>query len=92
MQTGLVRVQTGPICAPTGPGCAHMQAGRATTDLGRAQTHATHAQMDPKSQKTLEGHISVKTCPNRAFEVFFGIYRKFRCQKHLKRPIRPSFE
>ena len=40
------------------------QAGRATTGPGRAQTGS-------KTQKTLEGHISLKTCPNRAFEVFF---------------------
>ena len=60
--------------------------------LGRAQTGPGRAQMGPKSQKTLEGHISLRTCPNRAFEVFFGIYKKSRCQKHLKRPIRTSFE
>ena len=30
-----------------------------------------HAQTGPKSQKTLEGHISLKTCSDLAFEVFF---------------------
>ena len=40
---------------------------------GRAQMGTGHVQTTPKTQKTLEGHISPKTCPNRTFEVFFGI-------------------
>ena len=64
---------------------ATTQAGRATTGLGRAQT-------GPKSQKTLEGYISLKTCPNWAFEAFFGIYRKCRCHETPQRPIWTSFE
>ena len=64
---------------------ATTQAGRATTGPGRAQT-------GPKSQKTLEGHISLKTCPNRAFEVFLASTGNVDAKKHLKRPIRTSFE
>ena len=53
---------------------ATTQAGRATTGPGRAQTGRGHAWTGPKSQETLEGHISLTSCRNRAFEVFFGIY------------------
>ena len=63
---------------------ASTQAGLATTGPGRTQT-------GPKSQKTLEGHISLKTCPNRAFEVYFGIYRKCRCQKTPQTPDSDKF-
>ena len=56
----------------------------ATTQAGRAQT-------GPKSQKNLEGHISLITCPNRSFEVFFGIYRKCRCQKTPQTPDSDKF-
>ena len=64
--------------------CATTQAGRGTTGPGRAQT-------GPKNQKTLEGHISLKTCPKRAFEVFFGIYKKCRCQKTPQTPDSDKF-
>ena len=67
-----------------GSRCATMQAGRTTTGPGRAQT-------GPKSQKNLEGHISLKTCPNQAFEVFFGIYKKCRCQKTPQTPNSDKF-
>ena len=85
------RSQISPIRAQT-------QAGRATTGPGRVQAHAGNAQMGPgrvqtrpKSQKTLEGHISLKTCPNWAFEVFFGIYRKCRFQKTPQTPDSAKF-
>ena len=74
-----------------GLGRTQMQAGRATTGPGRAQTQAGHAQMRPKSQKTLEGHISLTTCSNRAFEVFFGIYRKCRFQETPQTPNLAKF-
>ena len=45
---------------------------RATTQAGRVTTRPGRAQTGLKSQKTLEGHISLKTCPNRAFEVFLA--------------------
>ena len=61
-----------------------MQAGPVTTGPGRAQ-------MDSKSQKTLEGHISLTTCPNWAFEVFFGIYRKCRFQETPQTPNLAKF-
>ena len=54
---------------------------------GRAQTHAGRAQTCPKSQKTLEGHISLKTCLNRAFEVFSASTFPVDAKKHLKCPI-----
>ena len=83
----------GSCLATTGPGCAQTQAGHATTGPSRAQTHPGHAQTvpgraqtGPKSQKPLEGHISLTTCPNRAFEVFFGIYRKYRFQETSQMP------
>ena len=65
--------------------------GRAHTGPVRAQTGPGCGRMGPKSQKTLEGHISLKTCPNRAFEVFFGIYRKCRCQKTPQTPDSDKF-
>ena len=46
----------------------------------------------PKSQKNLEGHISLKTCPNWAFEEFLASIGNVDAKKHLKRPIRTSFE
>ena len=55
-----------------------------TTGPGRAQT-------GPKSQKTLEGHISLKTCLNQGFEVFFGIYISCRCQKTPQTPDLDKF-
>ena len=58
---------------------------------GRAQTEAGRPQTGPKSQRTLDGHISLKTCPNQAFEVFFGIYRKCRCQKTPQTPDSDTF-
>ena len=67
------------------------QAGRTTTGPGCATRGLGGAQTGPKSQKTLEGHISLKTCPNRAFEVFFGIYRKCRCQKTPQTPDLDKF-
>ena len=45
---------------------------RATTQAGRATTGPGRAQTGTKSQKTLEGHISLETCPNRTFEVFLA--------------------
>ena len=84
-QTGMGRVQTRTYRAQTGMY-------RTQTGTGRAQTHAGRVEMAPKSQKTLEGYISLKTCPNWAFEVFFGIYGKYRCHKHLKCPIWIRFE
>ena len=45
--------------------------GRAQMRTSRAQMLLGHVQTAPKTHKTLEGHISLKTCPNRAFEVFF---------------------
>ena len=72
-QNSCGRAQMGPIRMQTGPVRVQTQAGRAQMGLGRAQTHANRAQTGPKSQKTLQGHISLTTCPNRAFEVFFGI-------------------
>ena len=65
-QNSCGRAQTGPVRAQTGP--VHTQTGPICAQTG------------PKSQKTLEGHILLRTCPNWAFEVFFGIYRKSRCQ------------
>ena len=67
------------------------QAGRATTQARRATMGPGRAQISPKSQKTLEGHISLKTCPNRAFEVFFGIYWKCRFQKTPQTPYSDKF-
>ena len=64
---------------------------RATTQAGRAMTGPGRALTGPKSQKTLEGHISLKTCPNRAFEVFFGIYRKYRCHQTPQTPDSDKF-
>ena len=78
------RTTTHASRATTQVGRATTQAGRATMGLGRAQT-------GPISQKTLEGHISLKTCPNRAFEVFFGIYKKCRCQKTPQTPDSDKF-
>ena len=46
--------------------------GRAQTGPAHVQTHAGHAQTALESQKTLEGHISLETCPNWAFEVFLA--------------------
>ena len=65
--------------------------GREQMGPGRAQMHAGRAQMAPESQKNLEGHISLKTCPNWAFEVFFGIYKKCRCQKTPQMPDSDKF-
>jgi hypothetical protein len=31
----------------------------------------------------LGGHNFLKQCPKEAYEVFFNIYRKHRCQKYL---------
>ena len=59
---------------------------------GRATTGPCCAHTGPKSQKTLEGHISLKTCPNRAFEVFLASTFPVDAKKHLKRPIWTSFE
>ena len=59
---------------------------RATTGPGRVQTGPGRAWTSPKSQETLEGHISLTTCPNRAFEVFFGIYQKCRFQETPQTP------
>ena len=67
MQIGTSRAQTGM--------------GRMQTGTGRMYTLAGRTQTAPKTQEILDGHISLKTCQNRAFEVFFGIYKKFRCQK-----------
>ena len=67
-----------------GPGRVQTQAGRATIGPGRMQT-------GPKSHKTLEGHISLTTCPNRAFEVFFGIYWKCRFQESPQTPDLAKF-
>ena len=74
----------GSCRATTGPGRAQTQAGRTTTGAGRVQT-------GPKSQKTLEGHISLTTCPNRAFEVFFGIYWNCRFQETPQTPNLAKF-
>ena len=65
--------------------------GHAQTHAGRAQTHDDCAQTGPKSPKTLEGHISLKTCSNLAFEVLFGIYKKCRCQKTPQTPNSDKF-
>ena len=46
---------------------------RATTKASHATTGPGCATTGPKSQETLEGHISLTACRNRAFEVFFGI-------------------
>ena len=43
------------------PSRAQMLPSRAQMLLGRAQMHAGRAQTAPKCQKTLEGHISLKT-------------------------------
>ena len=58
----------------------------------RAHTHAGRVQTGPESHKTLEGHISLKTCPNWAFEMFLASKFPVDAKKHLKRPIRISFE
>ena len=58
---------------------------RTTTGPGRVQ-------MGPKTQKTLEGHISLKTYPNRVFEVFLASTFPVDAKKHFKHPIRTSFE
>ena len=42
-------------------------------------------------QKTSRGHISLKTCPNGAFEVLFGIYICYRCQKTPQTPDLDKF-
>ena len=60
-------------------------------EIGRTQTGSGRTKTGSKSQKTLEGHISLKTCSNQAFEVFFGIYRKFRCQKTPQTPNLDKF-
>ena len=65
--------------------------GRAWMEMGHAQMGTYRAQTDPKSQKTLEGHISLKTCPNLVFEVFFGIYISCRCQKTPQLPNLDKF-
>ena len=44
---------------------------RSQNSCGRVQTGPGRTQTGPKKQKTLEGHISLKTCPNWAFEAFF---------------------
>ena len=62
--------------------------------------HASACEQDPsapahmsfETQKTSGGHISLKSCPNWEFEVFFGIYRKCRCQKYIKCSIWISFD
>ena len=56
-----------------------------------SQNSCGRAQAGPKSQRTLDGHISLKTCPNQAFEGFFGIYRKCRCQKTPQTPDSDTF-
>ena len=65
--------------------------GRAQTGPVCAQTGPGRAETGPKNQKTLEDHISLKACPNRAFEVFFGIYKKCRCQKTPQTPDSDKF-
>ena len=70
----------------------HGGTSHATTHAGRATTGPGCAQTGPKSHKTLEGHISLKTCPNLAFEVFLASTGNIDAKKHLKCPIRTSFE
>ena len=55
-----------------GPGRAQMQVGCTQTHAGHAQMDLGRAQTGPKSHKTIEGHISLKNCPNQAFEVFLA--------------------
>ena len=55
------------------------------------QTLHGRAETAPITQKTLEGHISLKNCPNWAFEVFFGIYGKCKCQKTPQTPDLDKF-
>ena len=64
---------------------------RSQNSCERAQTGPGRAWRGPKSQKNLEGHISLKTCPNWAFEVFFGIYTKSKCQKTPQTPDLDKF-
>ena len=64
---------------------------RATTQAGRATTGPGRPQTGTKSQKTLEDHISLETCPNWTSEVFFGIYKKCRCQKTPQMPNLDKF-
>ena len=49
------------------------------------------AHMSFKTQIIAGGHISLKIRPSRAFEVFFGIYRKCRCQKTPQTPNSDKF-
>ena len=91
-QNSCGRAQMGPVHTQTGP--------------VRVQTQAGRAQTGPKSQKTLEGHISLTTCPQKLLEaishsklVRIGRLRYFlastfpvNAKKHLKRPIWTSFE
>ena len=72
-------------------GVVHRQEQVAQMGLGHAHAGIGRAQTAPKSQKTLEGHISLKTCSNQAFEVFLGIYKKCRCQKTPQTPHLDKF-
>ena len=59
-QNSCGRAQTGPARVQTHAACA-------LTDPALAQSHAGRSQTASKSQKTLDGHISLKMCPNWAF-------------------------
>ena len=57
----------------------------------RAHTSWSHANTSKNSENFGRSYLP-QNLSNRAFEVIFGIYRKCRCQKHLKHLIWISFE